>query len=332
MKFNPKATYRDNTMVTDYKNCPRYFYLRHIRGWRGPGISMPLTFGLCWHEAMDAVWTGFQAHLAGKISKDELIFIAMAKWEEKWIGEGLPPIKDIGIQEIEKWEPRIPTTALQMLQNYVEKRYDILSRCEVIACEQPFAIPLYPDRDDRWYIGRMDKNIIYEGDKIVIEHKTTSEYKVDGGFKASYINSYSPNSQVEGYLFASNLYYPGTRYVYVDAALVHKKVHDAFKFIPIGLGTTAVNAWLGETQNWDQRIANDERLLEDETKDHTKPMRSFPRNTYQCVGKYGECQYRGICSAVTNPHSLDEPPLPFITDFWQPFDILGLEALNTGDE
>ena len=69
----------DNTMLASYKRCPREFYLRHIRYWRGSGTSMALAFGLCWHEAMDAVWTGLSQDMDTRVVLDA----ACAKFNAK---------------------------------------------------------------------------------------------------------------------------------------------------------------------------------------------------------------------------------------------------------
>lgn len=316
-------------MISDYKKCPRYFYLRHNRGWARNTVAMPLIFGSSWHEAMDAVWAHYQAFVSGKITREELIFLAMTRFEAKWTEEGLPAMKDITLENIENFGARIPTTAMEMLGHYIDAKRHILERAEILAIEQPFAIPLYGDRDDRWYIGRLDKVIRFNGDQIVIEHKTTSEYAIDGGFKRQYINSFSPNSQVEGYMFAANIYYPNTRYVWIDAALVHKKVHDAFKFIPLSHTPIVIESWLVEVRNWSERIAADEASLVDESDTNSNvPMRAFPRNTGECIGKYGECQFRNICHLVTNPHAIAEPPEGYKMERWEPFETLGLQNLG----
>src|SRR3990167_8741093 len=193
--------YFDNTKLSDYKACPRYYYLRNVKGWRPSGTAMPLIFGLCWHEAMDVIWIGYDKVRNGAVSKDDLIEAAMFAFEQCWIESGMKPFPDLDMQDLEMLGARTPMVAKEMLINYIEKREGVLNDMELIAAERPFAVPLYPERDDIWYIGRRDKDIRLNGDIIVVEHKTTSEYKIDGGFKSQYLESFYPNSQVEGYLY-----------------------------------------------------------------------------------------------------------------------------------
>lgn len=321
-----KLQYYDNTMLSDYKKCPRMYYLRHERGWRPTGTAMALIFGLCWHEAMDIIWRHYH-----KFDKKELVTLAMAAFEAKWIEEGCKPFADLDLQDLEMLGARTPNTAEEMLYGYIEKRVLFLENAELVAAERPFAVPLYPDNKYLWYIGRMDKNIIFQGDKIVLEHKTTTEYKVDGGFKTQYVEGWFPNSQCEGYLYASNLEYPGTRYLWVDAALVHKKVHDAFKFIPISSAFANMDNWLWEVRDWISRVQSEQERLAGQPRDRSV-MGAFPRNTEQCSGKYGLCAYLNICRSYPNPALLVEPPAGYMVDHWHPFEILKLSEIGMEDD
>lgn len=311
----------DNTQLSDYKKCPRYYYLRHVRGWRPVGTAMPLIFGLAWHAAMDVVWRGF-----GKVPVDALVEVAMSAFEATWIEEGLKPISELNLQDLEMLGARTPMIAKAMLQNYIEKRTPIMEQSTLIAAERPFAVPIYQDRNDVWYIGRRDKDIELNGDKIVIEHKTTSEYKIDGGFKTSYIEGWSPNSQCEGYLYAANVELNNVKYVWVDAALVHKKVHDAFKFIPVSATFANLDNWLWEARDWISRVMSEKERLADQPIGQNV-MGAFPKNTDSCNGKYGLCSFLNVCRGYANPQQLEAPPGGFVHDPWHPFDILNIATL-----
>lgn len=322
--------YYDNTKLGDYKACPRFYYLRHVKGWRPSGTAMPLVFGLCWHEAMDVIWIGYAKVRDGLVSHEDLVEAAMFAFEECWIKSGLKPFADLDMQDLEMLGARTPMIAKEMLTNYLTKRADILDSMELLAAERPFAVPLYPDRTDIWYIGRRDKDIMLNGDRVVIEHKTTSEYKIDGGFKSQYLESFYPNSQVEGYLYAANLEYGNVKYVWADAALVHKKVHDAFRFIPVSATFAALDAWLWEARDWSNRIESELERLSDAAAE--KILSAFPRNTQQCVGKYGLCSMLSICRGFPNPAQVEEPPTGYIYEPWNPFDLLKISTLGIKED
>lgn len=318
-------TYYDNSMLSTFKECPRKFYLRHIRGWTGSGISMPLAFGQCWHNSLDILWGQY-----GKVNDVTLVQNASRQFCISWEEQGLPPASTLTLDQLDKYGARTPYVAAEMLFEYLKKRKPTFDHpsFHLEACEQPFAVPVYPDRTDVWYIGRLDKVFKFNGSRIIGEHKTTSEYKIDGGFKQTWIDGWSPSSQIEGYMYAGNLYFEGgARYVWVDGALVHKKVHDAFKFIPIAASLSALDGWLWEVRDWIERVNREKEKLEGgETAGNQ--MQCFPRNTDSCVGKYGPCAYKSICGNIDNPSHLDEPPEGYVVRFWEPFDLLGIQKLG----
>jgi hypothetical protein len=318
--------YYDNTMISTYKECPRKFYFAHKRHWRLAGAAMPLIFGLAWHEAQNVIWGGYQFVTSDKITEDDLVESAMDEFNRVWADEGLTPWGDMSPDEQEKVGQRNPMVAKEMLYAYLDKRRFILELAKIISVEQPFAVPIYPNRPDLWYIGRLDKNVEFNGEHLVIEHKTTSEYKIDGGFKNQFVDSFFPNSQVDGYIYAANMLDSKVKQVWVDAALVHKKVHDAFKFIPVVKNPEQLDGWLFDTQEWIRRIEEDTAKWEGEEQSGST-MQCFPKNTNACQGKYGTCTYRSICTAYSNPEVHDLPE-GFIEFVWAPFDVLHMEKIG----
>lgn len=318
-------SYYDNSMISAFKECPRKFYLRHIRGFCSKGISMPLTFGLSWHNAMDVLWGEY-----GKMTDQDLLIAATKAFAATWEEQGLPPANQLTVDQLEKYGARTPFVAAEMLYEYLLKRKQTFDNpsFKLEAVEQPFAVPIYPDSTDTWYIGRLDKVFKLNGSRVIGEHKTTSDYKIDGGFKQQYIDQWSPSSQIEGYLYAGNLYFEGgVRYAWVDAALVHKKVHDAFKFIPVSASMSALDGWLWEVRDWIEQIKLEEKKLHSGAAKGDQ-MQCFRRNTDSCVGKYGPCTFKNICTSIDNPAKLDSAPDGYKVEFWSPFDILHIERLG----
>lgn len=314
--------YYDNTMLSDYKTCPRKYYLRHEKGLRGAGIAPPLVFGLSWHAGMDALWSGW-----GKMPLAELLELTTYAFDQQWVEQGMLPPEKMTIEDFDRLGARTPMVAREMYANYAEKRTPILDACELLFAEQPFAVPLYPDNPDIWYIGRMDKGIKHGGDNIIIEHKTTSEYKKDGGFKSSYLESWYPNSQCEGYLYAGNMGDRKFPYIWVDAALVHKKEHHFFRFIPISTTFANMDNWLWEARDWVGRVISEKERLAAADAD-SEIMGAFPKNTESCNGKYGTCGFLPICRGFANPSKIQDAPAGYIVEKWEPFNILGLSKLG----
>lgn len=308
--------YVDNTMLKDYKDCPRRYFLRHVMHWRRDGTAAPLVFGLSWHAAMDVLWSNF-----GKVSDAEILTLAAAAFDACWAEQGMPV--EMSLDQIERLAPRTPMVAREMLAGYLESRRHILVGMSLVACEQPFAVPL-PGHKNTWYCGRLDKVFDYSNLRLVGEHKSTTEYKVDGGFKTQYLEQWYLDSQIMGYLFGGNMFFEGLSQVWVDAALVHKKVHSAFKFVPVSHQWSMLEQWLEDTAEWVSRIYEDEAQFQAA---HELSSGIFPKNTEACFSKFGSCQFVDICRTCPDPSKLHEAPAGYKEELWSPFSILKLEKL-----
>jgi hypothetical protein len=320
LNLAPDALFLDNTKIVSYKECPRKYFLRHILDWTQSGTRMALAFGGSWHAGQDGLWGAWGG---GERDNKALLRAAMHGFLTEWTGEyNLPNEPDVAW--LQSNSPRTPFTAIEMFHNYLEARRPLMENSTLVSVEQPFAVPLYPDRLDVWYCGKLDKVIRTRNDGLVIlEHKTTTEYKKDGGFKYSFLDQFIMNSQVDGYLYAGHLYYGDLKYVWVDAALVHDKIHDAFKILPMSRALGSLDEWLVETRTWVERINESHSLLA-----RDQPLsRAFPRATNECVGKYGSCQFLHICSSMNDPHKHVGPPEGFIEEHWDPFTELNLESI-----
>lgn len=312
-----KRLFIDNSTLAGYKKCPRYYYLRYQRHLVPDVIRMPLVFGSCWHEGMDIIWKHY-----GKVSDSDLAQAAYQAFLNKWVEMGMP--EEPGIETLERIGARNPVNAWEMFSAYITERKHILRDAQIIAIEQPFAIPIYPDSSQYWYVGRQDKIIQLPGEAVALEHKTTSEYRKDGGFKMDWLDQWAPNSQVEGYLFANALTYgpDKIRQVWIDGALVHK-TERRFKFVPVSAVMSSLDQWVEEMRSWISHIETGKRVLEE-----GGPLAvAFPRNTDQCIGKYGKCEYHDICRYTVDPSKSDATPNGYKVEKWEPFDVLKLEKL-----
>lgn len=324
--------YYDNTRLSAHEVCPRKFYFRHRRHLRTATLQAPLVFGLSWHAGMDIVWQGAQNNL----TDNELAEAAMIAFDRKWVECGLPSVVDMTIEQVDEVGFRNHGTALDMLYSYVEQRRDFIRRLEVDYIELPFAVPLDPLDASLFYIGRMDKLVTWEGAKWPVEHKTTSEYKKDGGFRASFLEAFSPNSQIDGYDHGNHMLHGhNAKGVLVDGALVHKTVHDKFCFIPVERDILMLEAWLWEAGQKVKRIEEDDaafQLLKDNGRDKDPTLKAFPKRTTSCH-IYNGCEYRDICKMVVNPETVpDENFKGYVVDPWEPFDLLGLSKIGMDPE
>lgn len=315
----------DNTRLNDYKRCPRFYMYRHEFHWVPKGTRLPLIFGGAWHAAQEVIWAN-----AGKIPKGELAKRAFGAFLQHWCGEGMPAPADMDYDMQQEMSPRTPGRALEMIVAYIDKRAQQFVDFEVIAVEKPFIVPLDPEDDTLFYIGRIDK-VVRRGSKILgLEHKTSSEYRKGGPFKSTFLESFSPNSQVDGYLYALHMLFPGeVGGVWVDAALVHK-MEEGFTFIPVEKRMEHLDSWLFDTRWWISQLEAERAKLkaEQEVQGRSAYLQAFPKRTSACRDFAVLCQYLDLCKAWPNPVG---KPLPrnFEESRWDPLDhIKGLEELR----
>ena len=298
-----RAIFWDNTRVSDYRTCPRKYYFRHVRNWAPVEKSPALVFGLSWHSAMATLWELASSHK--EMDNETLVAESYKSFYKTWLDEGFPE------SEVEAYSfyPRSPGRALQMLKTYVEEKRIFLSNIELLGNEESFVVPL---EENNFYIGRFDK--VYKRNEGVFigEHKTTKS------FSSTWIESFTPSSQIDGYLYAGYITYENFRGLIVDGALVQKNKIE-FMDIPVLRQLSLVEEWLGNTRDWINRILFDIELLYSVT-DSDKYLQAFPMNTSNCV-QYGRmCPYKDICRFYSNPLAITDVPIGLKEEKWQPFD------------
>jgi len=335
--------YYDNTRLSEFKRCPRKFYFRHVRDLIPEGASaVPLVFGSAWHNAMDTLWGDFAGAQGQNLTPSQVGEHAYEAFMEKWIEEGLPPMEELtGILSMKlkdldddqrQYAMRNPMTAKEMLYEYAEERQSFLTSKDfsLISIEQPFAVPLDPSDDTLFYVGRMDKVFRWRGDVYIGEHKTTSAYKLGGPFRPAFLESFSPDAQIDGYLHAGHMLYgEELKGVWVDAALVHKTVHNGFKFIPIERQTAQLDAWLWEVRNWVDLVEGNASALGGSQEPY---MASYAKNTNSCWDFNKSCEYMYLCKMWANPERRDEVPMGYKKEHWSPYERLELGTIGMEEQ
>lgn len=311
----------DNTRISDHEVCNRKYYFRHLRNWVVEGPRIKADFGTCWHSAMDVLWQ----HAAATSTMGDLqeLYAAAYKAAElKWNELGLPD--DHKTHNLD--------TLAEMLFKYTMKRLPQIKKdFEILSIEQPFVVPLYHDRPT-FYCGRIDKKVRSKqhGGIWPIDHKITGWYRGSGdqvNFRQEWLDGFSPNSQMEGYAFATWLEH-GDEFqgIMVDAALVHR-THPKFEFIPVKRGSAHLDAWLWETRSKITSILNNEHDLEmyEESisqygnEGGTSFLPAFRKNPAAC-SMYEGCEFLDLCKSWGNPHLQAVPEhLGFIEKAWTPF-------------
>jgi hypothetical protein len=261
--------------------------------------------------------------------QEDLVTRAMQAFQAEWTSHGFPGLEEMETDTYRQLSPRTPTTAMEMLYAYTDERkvYLTTGDIELLSVERPFVVPLDPSNPRMFYCGRFDKLIRREGRVHGIEHKTTTAYRKNGPFRQSFTESFSPNSQIDGYLFAGHsLYGREFKSIMVDAALVHAS-ETGFRFLPIERHLAQLDAWLWETRYWINQIQANQRALTRHGLDH-QYLAAFPKQTGACISFEQTCAYLDLCKARSDPTSYrDDIPLGYRSEHWEPFEELGLQQV-----
>lgn len=295
----------DNSTLDSMRVCPRRFYYSKVRKWKADRSALPLVFGSAWHAAMDYLWANPSASAKETFEKGFL-----AEWNKSEFTE----TEDFDIF------PRTPQRAFEMISKYIERYQSWLEHnIKVEAIEKAFIVPLSESHQNLFYIGKWDK-LYKEGSFYhIIDHKTTSS------FANTWLQSWSPNGQIDGYLFAGHMEYGDLfKSVLIDGALVQKTGVD-FRRVPVERQADMLDSWKWEVLDLiEQIVYYEDRLKEErESDEHSRFLRTFPKCTTSCTSYYGTCPYMDLCKFIPNPevYASDEIPEGFITDNWRPFDI-----------
>ena len=312
----------DNTRLSDFKKCPRFFFFRHRLHWSSTGEKrIPLVFGGAWHAGMDVIWRGVHLQTERRVLIKEAVDAFMQHWEEG----GMPTEFDATL--LKEYNPRTPLVATEMFYAYYDERHRQIADMELVAVERAFAVPLSPDNPSLFYIGRIDKVVRPSASRIRgIEHKTTTLSRQDNNkmpkIKGIYLEQWSPNSQVDGYHFALTMLYDKRADVWVDPALVNSKGED-FQWVPVERSRDQIDGWLWEVMDWIGAVRLEDAKLA-EARPSDPYMAAFRKETSRCIDFNAVCPFMRLCKSRANPLTWGaEPPSGYEKKIWNPLDHIG---------
>ena len=214
----------DNSTIGVYKECPRKYYWRHVKGLvpAGGHGSAPLAFGSSIHLALDT-WYG---------DKDDAK--ALKVFDKDW---------DVTLDD----GKRTTGTGHRLLKMYFNRYRD--APIELIASEMEFVLPF----GDYEYWGRIDKVLSWDCMTWVMDHKTTS------GMNDLFFAGANPNFQFEGYVWAAQqLGYKCNGFV-LDGMLVAKTKADVARD-RFYVTEKQLARWANHTTTWMDRASGDKQF------------------------------------------------------------------------
>lgn len=293
--LHPSTKIIDSSKLSDYLDCPRMYWFRHILGWESDRVNNHLLFGSAWHEAMETLL------LEGY--SEESVMNAFDKFLTLYRAE-LPDDTD------ELFDPKTPANALKALMHYIDEYRN--DNFEVLYTEIGGRVSIDGKRSIAFKMDSICRN---EQGIFSLEHKTKG-----GSFSRVWTDQWPLSIQIGTYSHVLHCLFPNepVRGVIMNGVGFLKTKLD-FKRVPVFRSPEHLQSWLFHVNLYFDQIENELDILEDCQTDEPI-MRAFPMNPNSCT-KYFGCAFFDFCNAWPNPLAhADEVPLGMVTRFWNPLE------------
>ncbi len=322
--FGP-SLFVDNTWLERLQTCSRAHQYENLNKRKGAAENAALNFGSGQHLAWDWRYSTLGNQAVDPVDEEKQVDILT-----KFYIDNPPPLDDFrnlghAIECQRQYNRRYQTEPFDILADEENKPM----------VEKPFALHLYThklkasdviinagellgdlDEIPIIYTGKIDLVLKWDEQTWVMDHKTASQLG-DYFFQDKFASS-----QLPGYCWAieqtTNLKPVG----YAINALRSKAP-------PAKLSTASasqINAW------WDESLARDRQYLKtgqlDEWKNNAIELveRFFyhysrgymPMETSWCFGRYGRCQFRGVCDLPEHSRGVELESTNYINNTWSP--------------
>lgn len=283
--------YIDNSALKDFRLCEQYFKYHHLDNIGQKGL-MPyvIDLGSWWSSTMESIYTYIQE--TGSVS------LAMAQQISagEWVSKGMESHKDD--KRYEKFGGQYG--AITMIDQYYERHLvNDMKNWKIIGAEAGFGLK------GECLVGENNKVIVHWVGKpdltVLAEHRLTPlDHKTVSGIDADISGKYKPNTQLAGYVFATQLIARNLGLdVTVDRVIVNvcsrveptdkprngKPVRPRFVRVTPGYSQSEIEEWQRQTV-W--KVTRLREAIE---------SGNYLWNENSCHNMYYRpCPYRGLCS------------------------------------
>lgn len=310
----PEWQILDSSKIDDYILCGRYFFFRHILGWRPDAPAHDLHFGVSWHKAREY-------QLANGYDDIEGAYLA---FETEYRKEFPPETDTIYI-------PKTPAAVLAALLRFRDEYSNDLVENEVVVLDNKQMLEIsgtVPITENRVLHYRMDNIMRRKSNERIFswDHKSTSEnylnsrqwadsfqLSVQNGTYTHCLYCMFPIDLVDGVEFC------GTGFAYLKRNSKNRTAgyHASLRRVPAFKRPDQMNVWLHNTLMWIDEMDRDMNRLAS-CKPGDPVLACYKQNPKSCTA-YRGCPYHEYCMAWENPlRRCEEPPLGFVQEFWDP--------------
>ncbi|SRR6266536_549701 len=295
----------DNTFLERLTTCPRSLEYSELLRRIGSAAKPSLTFGSALHLALEQRYRRCGNRKPDLLEESE---ICLALSDFYRIPENMPPEDD--------W--RNLNWAIEVFKqynnHYATEPFDLLvnDKGEILT-ELPFVLELHKHGDIRiLFSGRIDLPVLWDKQTFVIDHKTTSVLG-DNFFK---------DHRVSPQLFGYCLAFEQITKRKVNGFCVNairsrpapaKPVGGFDRWWSEGFGRHKEYIFPHQIEEWRH---NTIALIEEFFWHYERAF--MPQKKKWCVGKYGECQYYGVCDLPPDQRPVLLSSNLFTDNTWTP--------------
>jgi len=299
----------DPSKLNDFITCPRYYFFRHLLGWRGEMPNNHLVFGQAWHVAME--------YLLKHGYEPVTVLVAGRLLEEEY-RKVFPEETD------DLFGPKTPFRALLALNEYATLYARDLDETETLFTEQHGAVPVNDHQ-----------TLFYRIDSILRDKKYgfvfSREHKTGTSLNNQWMMQWPLSIQIGSYCHALYCLFDvkDVQGVEISGTFFKKTKAPLFDFKRLQCWKTPrqMRMWFANMGRHLLSLEREFDLLNDES-DSDEVMLSFYQNPISCNNYFG-CEFHDYCCTWNNPlRNADEPPLGFVQEFWDPRDEAVGEAIE----
>lgn len=282
----------DNSTIELLSTCPRALQYSKLQSRILNAPAPALSFGSALHLAMDVRYGKYGASKPSSELFSEQVAVMTKHFTDNPTEEDEPRNLNWAIEVLKKYNEIYHTEPFNLLQDHEGK----------VLCELPFTIKLcdIPTPDGVAgtlsgtipinYIGRIDLPVLWDGNVWILDHKTTSM------LGDRFFDEKQMSAQQIGYCWAFKQLTGQDVKGFCINAIRTSQMPAKPKM--------GIEAWWRETLQRQRYPVTVEAM--NEWKTNTIALikefffhyeqQFFPQKTVWCSGKYGKCQYFGVCS------------------------------------
>jgi len=291
----------DSSKIVDYMRCPRYFFFRHILGWRTESPNNHLVFGTAWHLAME--------HLLLHGYGDKAIIDAFNLFLEEYR-------KTFTSETDELFAPKTPDNAFLVLAKYAQHYDGELEDLDVLYTEIAGSVAVDETHSLAFRMDSIIRNNV-TGRVFSREHKTGSRLWM---WDEQWLLGIQPAT----YSHVLYCLYPRDEVdcVEMNGCFFIKRKKDPYDFhrYEVRKRKDQMQVWMDTVRYYLWEIDREYEMLEDY--DETQEVLPvFPMRPTNCIDYGRVCEYQDFCLAWSNPlRRMYEPPIGFVKEYWDPME------------